>query len=495
MATPYPLDSNFSAGMRQDFSRDALPGGSVWNMVDFIPSELQAPIAKRGGWTYTGGAMAGVTQMNALCNAEFATNPKILGIDQAGNLWDVGAFNNLGATSSAYVPLQPPVFYRSKAIIPANDGTSVPKYYDNSSISSLTGAFPGKYAGVFKDHFVLGASASNPNRLAFSNAADPTTWDLTLQVFDTSFPLVGIGILRAGILCFHSDSVEIIKGSLPPPGGDFSMTPLVTWGCLDARSIVNWNDQVIWASAEGIFQTDGASVVDLTDQGNIVKYWRETFLANYTTSYKIVAGVYRNHLFVTLLDGSNAFVDCLVCNLRTRIFFRFSNFPMAGAVQVHSAPEELYVSMGARVAKVSSCWNPAAANKADANGTNVLPYYESGLHRGFLKLHRKWIMSEAIQNWKAGYVNFDMRDSGSDNPTLRFSLANTPEAGSYTQITGGAGQQPDLPATTAWGRKRVFLGYSQNGLSYKLEQVNPSASTKVYAVEAEYQGREGSTVR
>jgi hypothetical protein len=237
-------------------------------------------------------------------------------------------------------------------------------------------------------------------------------------------------------------------------------------------------------------------VIDLTDQGGIVKYWRETFLANYTPSYDIVAGVYRNHLFVTLLDGSARFVDCLVCNLRQRVWFRFGNFPMAGAVQVHSAPEELYVSMGARVAKVSTCWNPVGANKADANGANVLPYYESGLHRGFLRLHRKWLMSEAIQNWKAMYANFDMRDAtGFDNPAIRLSLANTPEAGSYTQLTGGVGQQPDLPATTVWGRKRVFLGYSQNGLSYKLEQVNPSASTKIYAVEAEYQGREGSTIR
>lgn len=482
--------------MRQDFPRDALPGGAVWNMVDFIPNELQAPIAKRGGWTYYASAMGGVTQMTALCNGQFATNPKILGVDSAGHLWDVGAFNDLGSLGGTnYVPLQNPVFYRSKAIVPANDGTSVPKYYDNSAISSLASAFTGKYAAVFKDHLVLGASTANPNRLAFSNAADPTGWDLTLQIWDTSFPLVGIGVLRAGILCFHSDSTEIIKGSLPPPGGDFSMAPLVTWGCLDARSIVNWNDQVIWASAEGVFQTDGASVIDLTDQGGIVKYWRETFLANYTTSYKIVAGVYRNHLFLTLLDGSSNFVDCLVCNLRARIWFRFGNFPMAGAVQVHSAPEELYVSMGARVAKVSTCWNPASANKADANGTNVLPYYESGLHRGFLRLHRKWITSEAIQNWKAMYAAFDMRDAGVDNPAIRLSLANTPEAGSYTQLTGGVGQQPDLPATTAWGRKRVFLGYSQNGLSYKLEQVNPSSSTKIYAVEAEYQGREGSTIR
>lgn len=482
--------------MRQDTARDALLNGAIWNMVDFIPNELQAPIAKRGGWTYYASAMGGVTQMTALCNAAFAANPKLLGIDSAGHLWDVGAFNDLGTLGGTnYVSLQNPVFYRSKAIVPANDGTNVPKYWDNAVIASLTGAFTGKYAAVFKDHLVLGASSATPNRLAFSNAADPTTWDLTLQVWDTSFPLVGIGVIRAGILCFHSDSVEIIRGSIPPPGGDFSMTPLVTWGLLDARSIVNWNDQVIWASAEGVFQTDGASVLDLTDSGGMVKYWRDTFLANYTSSYTIVGGVYRNHLFLSLLDGSNVFQDCLVCDLRRRIWYRFSNFPMRGAVQVHSAPEELYVSMGARVAKVSACWNPTSTNKADANGTNVLPYYESGLHRGFMRLHRRWIQSEAIQNWKAMYATFDMRDAASDLPALRVSLANTPEASSYTQYTGGAGQQPDLPATTAWGRKRVFLGYSQNGISYKLQQVNPSASTKVYAVEAEYQGREGSTVR
>lgn len=492
MASPFPLDDSWALGMRRDYARDSMPPGSAWNLVDWIPNELQAPLRKRGGWTYVGGAMAGVTQMQTLCWAPFSAGSQLVGVSQDGNVWNVLAVTTPGA---AYTGVQNPFFYRNKVIFPNSDGTTAIKYYDGTSVAALTGAFTGKYGGVFKDHAVLAGSSANPNRLAFSNPADPTTWDLTLQVWDASFPLKGLGFCRTGILCFEESQVEIINGSIPPPGGDLSMRPLVQTGCLDAQSIVNWNDKVIWAGAEGVFQTDGSATDDLTAIGGMSNYWRDTFLASYASTWHIVSGVYRNHLFVTLLDDSNVVQDTLVFDLVRHCWWRFSNFKMRGAAQVHTNPEELYISAGARVAKVSACWTPASSNKADADGTNVLPVLESSTHRGFMRFHRRWLTSQALQTWRSLYLDYDLRDAATDDPTLTVAVNDTPEASSYTTITGGAGQSPNFVETTAEKRMRILANHPSNGLAYKLTQNNPSSDTRLYAVEAEYAGREASTLK
>ena len=38
--------------MRRDIDRTEIPGGSAYNMIDFIPDEIQAVTGGRGGWTY-----------------------------------------------------------------------------------------------------------------------------------------------------------------------------------------------------------------------------------------------------------------------------------------------------------------------------------------------------------------------------------------------------------------------------------------------------------
>lgn len=490
MGQPFPLDTSWEYGMRRDFARDGMPAGSAWNIVNLIPNELQAPLRKRGGWTYVGGAMGGVTQMTTIVNAPFSAGTQLLGIDQGGVLWDIDAVTSPG---TVYLGAQNPFFYRDKVIFPNSDGTTAIKYYDGSSVAALTGSFTGKYGGVFKDHAVLACSDTYPQRLAFSNAADPTTWDLTLQVWDASFPLKGLGFLRTGILLFEESGVEIIRGSVPPPGGDFSMSPLYQAGCLDAQSIVNWGDSVIWCSAEGVFQTDGATVADLTKIGGMSNYWRDTFLASYASTYHLVSGVYRNHLIISLLNASYVEQDTLVFDLVRRVWWRFSNFPMAGATQVHTAPEEMYISVGARVAKVSTCWAPAAANKNDGDGTAVTWTLESKMHRGFTRLHRRYIIAQAKQTWRSLYPIFDMRDAASDNPSIRISVIGTPEDTTYTDATGGS-LPPDLTETSEWTRVRRLINFPANGLAYKMVQSNASSDTRIYAVEAEYAGREGSRV-
>src|SRR5690349_13839736 len=52
--------------MRRDVDRTQLPGGSVWNLVDFIPDEVSAAASGRGGWTYSGPVMTGAAILGSI---------------------------------------------------------------------------------------------------------------------------------------------------------------------------------------------------------------------------------------------------------------------------------------------------------------------------------------------------------------------------------------------------------------------------------------------
>jgi hypothetical protein len=242
--------------------------------------------------------------------------------------------------------------------------------------------------------------------------------------------------------------------------------------------------------------TDGTTTKNLTLMGGVSNYWRDNFLATYATTFKIVSAIYRGHLIISLVNASNVYVDTLVCDLNRNVWWRNTNWPMRSAAQVHNVPEECYVGMGARVAQVSTCWSPTAANKNDADGTAVTWTIESAMHRGFMRLHRRWIVSQAIQTWRALYLDYDMRDAASDNPSIRVSVLNdSPESTTYTDATAGTAQPPDPLKTSAWSRIRMLINHPSNGLAYKLQSTNASADTRIYGVESEYAGREGSRTR
>jgi hypothetical protein len=56
MAKLVPLQNNWKRGMKQDIPRTAMPDGTAWNLLDFIPAKI-APLEKRGGWEYGSDAL------------------------------------------------------------------------------------------------------------------------------------------------------------------------------------------------------------------------------------------------------------------------------------------------------------------------------------------------------------------------------------------------------------------------------------------------------
>jgi hypothetical protein len=359
--------------MKRDFNRAQLPPASAWNLLDFIPDELAAPLRGRGGWSYgDSGAMTSVTSIKSVTYAPFSAGSKLLAIGQNAELWrfDTGP-TDIGA---ANVPGGPPTYYRGKVIIPNNDGSTAVKYYDGTTLGSLAGSPPaGQLTDSYKDHAILAKDSTNPQRIWFSAAGDPTTWNTSAGYVDANGgTLTAVVPLKSMILLFHADSTERLRGSIPPPGTDFIQEPFLSVGCLDPFSVAKWNDRVIFANAKGIFMTDGAGWSDLTSRAGMSTYWQTT-MASYATTWRLGAGIYRNHYIIGINNGSTL-IDAFAINLDTGGFLRFSNFHGNCFASVATGGvEELYMGLAnaGRVAKISPVWSPASGNKNDGDSTAI----------------------------------------------------------------------------------------------------------------------------
>lgn len=494
MPHPFPMASVFTEGMRRDVDRTMLPGGSVYNLVDFIPDELSVPVGGRGGWTYSSGALSGATQIKGLGIAPsgwYSSYPNgvVVAIDQSPKAWD--AIAGTSFTGATVIPGSPGAFHRGFLFFPTNPSNpaSLPTAFNGTSIVSLSAGAPNAtLAGVYKDHALLAnATPNHVNRIWFSAAGDPTTWDLNFGWWDTTESISAIGTTVNSILLFHPDYTERLRGTTPPPGSDMTLEPFFNDGCIDPFSVAYWQQNVVFASSRGIYLTDGNTITDLTADAQMKSYWT-SLVSGYTSSWRVAGGIYRGHYIVSVNNGSTL-VDCLCVNLNTHVIWRFSNLHGSSFGNLTFGQEKLYMGQwnAGRVAELSSLWTPGASVKQDGDGTNPTPIIETGSFRGWDRLHRRWIQSMGLQKWRFAYVDYDLRDSASDNPTMTLSYAKTP-TGAYTTVAGG-----NLPKSTDYIRKRRSFNTTIGGairsnmLNLKLAVNGPYASAKVYSIEAAFE--------
>lgn len=501
MAQPQLLQAQFSRMVR-DRSRDALPPDAVWNLSDYIPN-LGAPLRKRGGWPYHGSpltsldASAGLPSVVAV--ASFLAGTQVLVLDDRANpeLFDLTNSADRGSLygASAGRPLGPPVFYREQLLFPSHDIDASPvnprKYVAAGTISDLSGAPGSRYFAVYKDRVAAAAADTDtPNRIYFSAAGNAESWDTAARYIDTSAPPIALAPLRNALIVFHSGSVERIRGDIPPGSAAANMTlePLFDdVGAVKSDAIAVAGDFVYFADESGVYRTDGASLTNLTRQGEIETFWRTQFAASASdgvTMGAVALVVWRGYLFCSLQTPAGSFIDFLVCDLDRRHWFRFTNILAYNFAIQYGATDELYFSnrdtSSKRVGKLSSLFDPTASVKNDANTTAVTPVLETGLYDA---------NSPVLKRWKHGYLSYLLEDAATDNPALTMSYLRSPEETSYTAIS------PTLPENTRRERKRVPLAFQDYGVALKIAQTNASADTRLFAIEAEVEAKEGSRLR
>lgn len=147
------MASVFTEGMRRDVDRTMLPGGAVWNLVDFVPDELGGAAAGRGGWTYAGPALTGATAVISV--AYHPALQKVIALDNetTPKLWDAVAGTSFTSSLSNYrTQIAPPAYHRGYLIYGSvSNGSTFQQPFalkDDSTVTSLSGAPTGRYVGA-----------------------------------------------------------------------------------------------------------------------------------------------------------------------------------------------------------------------------------------------------------------------------------------------------------------------------------------------------------
>lgn len=519
MAEIVTLGANFDLGFQSDISRDELNSRAAFRMKDWIP-QLEAPVRKRGGWGYgtpdlssLGGA--GAASAAALGFLPFPGDGQLAVVSNTGAVYQMKRFDGAGGAlvadtgDTSIVPTWPIIYYGPTSavqygiILPGYTQTAkVPKKYvvtaGVAAVSPLgpagvTGAPMARTGFAWGDYLVLGnyydpsnANALVNNRWAFSPLDAPNSaWVLSgasAATFD--FPeevLVGIPVLNS-ILVLGYNNCWQWTGDTPPPGGNMARKILFAGlGTLDGRSAVAWRNYAIWANSAGVYQSDGATLTDLTAVGGISIYYRQLVSGfAQTNGWSMAAGLYRDHYVLTIRNAAGVVVSTLVCDLTRKVWTEWTNVPAVMFAQRPAGPgtslfggdEELFFahSTKPRIGTVSSLWTPSQTYQADADGTAVLPSLETPFYR---------VGAYDQKRIRRIFMGYDLR-AGSGGTALAISYVLTPEPNAaYTAMT------PNMPSSTKYQRKNTRVGRFALGVGFKITLSATAADAKLYSIEAE----------
>ncbi len=463
--------------MHQDDGRDSVPPSKVWDMTDVVPRLLGSSIRGRGSWPYASDALP--SPPAAALYAPYAAGPRLLVILENGNTRFVdtttGALTTVSITGDT---VQNPVFHRDRAIVPRASGNIAAVFVaQNGTLSNApVTALQGRYAAVFKDRVILASSLAEPTMIAASKPGDPTVaWD-ALSKIPTSLPLTGIAAQRNQILAFHEASVERLRGTAFPdsaasdPTGDMILEPLFDRaGCYDARSIVNWQDNVIFADQRGVHITDGAIVRNMIAQGGIQSYWRSLFTSSVIS---IASGIVRDLLHVTVRFSAGAAVT-LCCDIQSRNWWRYSNIDAATYASISGDEERLFAGdAGAfRMTDMGVMYNPnPSVPQVDGDGTPVLPSIETG----WMRLGRG---EEAQKRIRFLNVSYETGVAALDAAAaVEISRLHGPSENDHYHL------MQSLAHSDEYRRTRVRAGFSSYGLGLKVAAVTSVNDFRVHDI-------------
>lgn len=504
MANPSKLLGTYRLAMKRDGSRESMQDGSLWNIVNLLPEVMESRARKRGPYTYASPSLTADDTLYAEAGIEA---PYTDGTSVLTFLTDGRAFEVESATSNENIGIanntRNPVFYNNMVIVPDLDGTAAPSKITRSagvhSITALSGSPPaGRYAVVFKDVVWLASPAASSDRIFFSVAGNPESWDTTTRWLDASNPITGMAALQNAVFVYSLGRTMRVRGSVPPPDTDFIVDdPIFDVGCTDNRSITNYRDKVIWANATGLYLSDGSALEDLTRVCGMKSWWLEVMNgdsgftvgeSSYTPSaWSIVTEVWGDYLFYSVMQGITL-RDAGVIDMIRYSWMRLSNIDMVSAWP-SLYPEELYWGNrnAQRVSLMSTLFDPASTTIPrkgasygdvwkDPNGTAILPIIETPFYMD----------NSLLKTLRRAFVTYDARAISSGNePSLTLSYILSPEATTYTAIS------PTLPKTTEITRVHRSINRPGRGVGFKLEQTTPSGETRLYDLELEAEEREG----
>lgn len=486
--------------MVRDYPRDQMPAGTAWDLKDLVPSLDGEVLSKRGGWSYSSPSVSSISGGTAGMRGVFApsfgglvaTTQRLIAFTVTGYSIDISSSTSAASISSSddLLVYPNPVMYADQMVYASAAGLK--RWTGSGSTSSISTA-PGNLLGVETYRASLAAAEASGSRIYFSKPGDYGTWDSTNGYITTPGILLGLKSLASVMLVFTTTGVHRVRGAPPPYTGttaqvspDLTLDTIYNQGGLLTRSQIVVGELCYFATAGGLFVTDGAGITDLTEQSGFSRYWRDSFSTIDPRGGfdDIILGSYRQYILCSPLysplgsDGTDGGIGTLVYDTINKCWFRITNLTVS-MYSTSKATGETYFALrnAPYIGKVSTMFAPTSTVKADADGTAIEPSLETPFY--MFRPHGQ-------KRFKNVYVGYDVRDAGTDDPTLTVSYADGPEDTSYTSL--GA-----LSETSQATRQRIGMRVpAKDGVSFKIAQSNNSSETRIFDLEVDVHAREPS---
>jgi hypothetical protein len=312
---------------------------------------------------------------------------------------------------------------------------------------------------------------------------------------------LGLAEVRGRVLVFTTSGVFSLTGAafnIVDSAGNPQQRFELTYGDLvlvNAAGLVGYEGGFIAPCQSGVFLVDGISAPLRLDR-SISNLW-ETYVAAERVCGR--TAVYKNHLFLPVLDATTAIVDFLVCRLdrpvRTRLgdVFGWTRFADHAAVLSLAGDPENRRLLGAsgdgRILDLADVFEPSAAGKIDADGTEHVLSWET---RDFTAGDR----NESL--WRRVRLRYELVGDTGDDPVIYayagvgrvnedLSLWGTMVWGTGTwsdsrlgEVIALAGAAPETDRTPY----AFEVGLKGEFVRYRFESSGPIATLSVRAVES-----------
>ncbi|HSV08532.1 MAG TPA: hypothetical protein VLI07_18595 [Candidatus Binatus sp.] len=486
MAAPQSLLRGARAFAR-DFARDSMPQGYLWDVLDYVPITVDALLTGRAGWLWGSTAMGGDAESGLL--ALYSNGDQLVIQGTNGQLYSVGLTDPYTATATGgAVPrsAQNPVLYTNDQVIHFDQAGSMtpriikPPTSSTLAVTAMNAAHKFSKVGcVYKSRLVTGGAPGETDTIRFSFIDQP---DLSNAAsFDAKSyirmngAVSALAAMRSLVLVFHAGSVERIRGSTPPFGtedGDMFVEKVFDRiGCIDPKTIAFWNDNCIFADEHGVHVTDGSVVRNIVAQGGILTYWRNLY-ANKVS----MAGVTFMDYYVISLNFADGSSTTLISDLQKRQWFRFGNIKALTFIS-SSGSSGMERTWGGqkgtnRLIRLGPCFfpNSNATTVADADGTLVLPSFETPWYR---------LGQEGRKRVKSAWLSYDARvtpippNYSTATPVLDLGYMRSPQDPAYTSVGG-------LPPTNQYTRYKLPVGQFPYGIAFRVRQTQPTVATRIF---------------
>jgi len=489
-------------GMTRDFAVDSLPSGYLWDLVDAVPNRKGARVEQRGAWEYFTAAFGGTIQGGY--HAAFTKGERLL-IVANSRVWDVdlatGAPTDIGPGPATMI--QNGVKLNDRVYFFDGAGLTVPTVVTWTGAAPVAAAVIGtapkaKIGIAYKSRLVVAGDPANPSRVFFSKleedggplvAWDPDSWK------DANNEVTGLAPMAGQILIYHPAAIERLRGSVPPEADvdtDMFTEPLTEQvGCLVAHTITPWRENIIFADERGVFLTDGSTVRNLTELGGMGDFWRVAYGNRIIGPGSVSCGTFLDYLLVTVnctVPPALAVNFTLVCDLNTRSWFRFTNWPSTCYITSESAMEQTWAGhlVTNRLCRTSRMFQDVVPppvplpDYTDGNGTPVLSSFTTGFTRlaeaeGMQRLHGVFTSYHHESFTRAVAPDGVKIEYRTDPPTPEdIDLAT----GSVTGWTE-AGRLPDVQS---YSRKKLPVGKRGFGIMLRISALTPSRIHRFYAI-------------